>query len=153
MTDPISIPLADLEASAAAKWNAVGDKYAGVIVGVSHQQQTDLEGKPKFFASGDPMMLYVITLQPEQGDTLALWAKGGRYVAKTGTGESMLSAIGTAVKAAGAKALTVGGRLAVAFTGEAEARPGMNAAKLFTAQYQAPVEQPQSIPADDLFSS
>jgi len=148
-----SIPLGDLEASASAKFGAIGDKVVGTITSIKHQQQTDLDGKPKYFASGDPMMLYVITLQPDGADQVALWAKGGRFVAKVGTGESMLSAIGTAVRAAGASSVEVGGKLAMAFTGEGEAKAGMNAPKLFTAQYQPPTAEPTAVPVDDLFSS
>ena len=84
---------------------------------------------------------------------MAVWAKGGKYTPTRGTGESMISAIGAAVRAAGANSVEVGGKLAVAFTGEADVKPGMNPAKLFTAQYQAPVAQPTSAPVDDLFSS
>jgi len=149
-----SIPLTELEASAAAKFENIGDKYVGRIMAMKQQQQTDpKDGTPKFFASGDPMMLWIITIQPEHGDELALWAKGGNYTATTGTGASMLSAIGQAVRAAGATSVEVGGLLAVAYTGEqASNTPGFNPAKLFTAQYQAPVAAPQAVQVDDLFT-
>lgn len=149
-----SIPLHDLEASQSAKFDAIGDKYIGIITGIDHRQQTDPKtGIPKTFPSGDPMMLYVITLQPEGGDPIALWAKGGRFQAVQGTGESMLSAIGTAVREAGATSVEVGAKLAVAFTGEGETKPGFNAPKLYTAKYEPPQAQPQAVAVDDLFSS
>lgn len=152
MTD--SIPLSELEASAAASFAQLGDKYVGRIVSMKQQQQTDPNtGQPKNFPSGDPMMLWLIQLQPDTGDAVTLWAKAGRFTPVTGSGESMLGAIGTAVRAAGASSLEVGGRLAVAFTGESEAKAGRNPAKLFTAQYQPPTAQPESVPVDDLFSS
>jgi hypothetical protein len=151
-TSNTSVPLADLEASAAAKWDQVGDKYAGRIVSIDQRQQTDPKtGQAKTFASGDPMMLWVIVLQPAQGDSIALWAKAGRFKIATGSGESMLNAIGSAVRAAGAGSLDVGGELAVAFTGEGEPKPGLNPPKLFTAEYRPPASA--SVPVDNLFSS
>lgn len=148
-----SIPLGDLESSASAKFEQIGDKYVGTITSIDHRQQTDLDGTPKRFQSGDPMMMYVIGLHLDDGETAALFAKGGKFTPKTGSGESMLSAIGTAVRNAGATSVEVGAKLAVAFTGEGEARTGMNAPKLYTAQYQPPVAQPQAVAVDDLFSS
>ena len=63
----------------------------------------------------------------------------------------MMSAIGTAARQAGAESVDVGGLLAVAFTGETKAEPGMNPAKLYTAQYRPPAPQAASVPTD-LFS-
>jgi hypothetical protein len=97
-------------------------------------------------------MQWVITIQPDNGDTVTLYAKGGRFKPATGAGESMLSAIGTAVRAAGAGSLDVGGKLAVAYTGDSAAQPGRFPAKLYTAQYQPPPSgEVTSIPSD-LFS-
>lgn len=151
-----SIPLSELESSAAAKFENIGDKHVGVITGLKQTQQTDPNtGQPKHFPSGDPIMLWIITLQPaEGGDPVALWAKGGsNFVAVKGSGDSMLVAIGKAVREAGASSVDVGGTLAVAFTGETEPKPGLSAARLFTAQYKPPAEQPSQVPVDDLFSS
>jgi hypothetical protein len=152
-TSTNSIPLTQLEQSAAAKWESIGDKYIGRIVSIDHRQQTDpATGTPKVFASGDPMMLWVIVLQPDEGETVALWAKGGRFKLASGSGESMLNAIGAAVKNAGASSLDVGGRLAVAFSGLGEQKSaGFNPPKLFTAAYEAPKPQATSVPVD-LFS-
>lgn len=149
--EPQSIPLSTLESSAAAAFNNLGDKYLGRVTALKQQQQTNpKDGTPQFFPSGDPKMLWIITLEQSNGDSVALWAKGGRTPdATTGSGESMLSAIGSAVRAAGAEGLEKGGKLAVAFTGEVEPKErGLNATKLYTAQYQPPVP---SIPAADLF--
>jgi hypothetical protein len=144
-----------MENSAAAKFDNIGDKYVGRITSIDQRQQTDIDGKAKFFASGTPMMLYVITIQPDGAGTepVALWAKGGRYTPVKGSGESMMSAIGTAAKAAGAGSVDVGGLLGVAFTGEAEkTNPLFSAPKLYTAQYQPPAPQTASVPVD-LFST
>ena len=146
-----SIPLSALESSGAAKFAEYGDKYSGTITAIDHRQQTDpKDGTPKFFASGDPMMLYVITVQPREGDAVALWAKGGTFDAVDGSGNGMLAAIADAVRRAGGEALEVGGELAVAYTGVSEAKPGMNPAKLYTAQYQVPR---RAVAVDDLFST
>jgi hypothetical protein len=147
-----SIPLSDLESSASAKFDEIGDKHVGKITSIVERQQTDPKTNiPKTFPSGDPMMLWVITIEDADGDTSALYAKGGKFKAETGSGESMLSAIGSAVRAAGASSLDVGGTLAVAHTGLAKAEAGWNPAKLYTAQYQPPA--PASVPVSDLFAS
>jgi len=148
-----SIPLSELEASASAKFDNIGDKHVGIITSIDHRQQTDLDGTPKTFPSGDPMMLYVVTIQLADGDTAALWAKNGKFEVASGSGEAMLAAIGTAVRASGASSVEVGGNLAVAFTGLGKAKPGMNQPKLYTAQYKPPTAAPASVPVDDLFSS
>jgi hypothetical protein len=146
-----SIPLADLESSAALQFNKMGDKHAGRITAVDQRKQTDPKtGQVKTFNDGSPMMLWVITLDLPNGDTGALWAKGGKFKAFTGSGESMLSAIGTAVRAAGASSVDIGAQLAVAWTGEGEAKSGMNPPKLYTAQYIPAA--PASVPVEDLFS-
>jgi hypothetical protein len=145
-----SIPLSQLESSTAAKFEQFGDKHAGRITAIDQRQQTDPKtGQVKTFNDGSPQMQWVITLE-ENGQAVALFAKGGRFTPAKGSGESMLNAIGTAVRTVGASSLDVGGMLAVALTGESEAKPGLNPAKLYTAQYQPPA--PASVPVD-LFSS
>jgi hypothetical protein len=145
------IPLSALESSASAKFAEIGDKHSGRIVAIDQRPQTDFAGQAKTFASGEPMMLWVITLEEAGGDTAALWAKGGKFRAVTGSGESMLNAIGTAVRTSGASSVEIGAQLAVAFTGLGESKgPGLNAPKLYTAQYLPPA--PASVPVD-LFST
>lgn len=150
----MSIPLSQIETSPAAKFDSFGDKYVGTIISMKEQQQTDPNtGQVKTFPSGDPMTLWVIQLEPDDGsEAVALWAKAGRFTPIKGEGKAMLPAIIDAVKAAGATSIDVGARLAVAFTGESEAKRGQNPAKLFTAQYGPPAPQPASIPVD-LFNS
>lgn len=149
-----SIPLSEMESSAAATFNQYGDKYAGRVTGMKWQQQTDPNtGLPKAFASGDPMMMLLVTIQPPTGDAVTLWAKGGsNFTPAQGSGHSMLVAISRAARAAGAETLDVGGELAVAYTGDAEGKAGMNPAKLYTAEYRAPKPANESISVD-LFSS
>jgi hypothetical protein len=63
------------------------------------------------------------------GETYAIWLKAG----------AMARAVRDAIAAAGASGLAEGGILAVQYTGDGEKRPGKNPAKLYAAQYQAPV--------------
>ena len=146
---PDSIPLSALEASPAAKFENIGDKYEGRIVTMDERQQTNPKGELQTFSDGSPKMLWVITLETANGDKVALWAKAGKFKAETGSGESMLGAIGTAVRAAGAEAVDVGGQLAIAYTGRGEKRPGYDAPKLYQAKYAPPAA---SVAVDDLFS-
>ena len=138
-----SIPLANLESSPGAKFEAIGAEHAGIITGFEERPQTELDGTPKTFDDGSPRMQWVISLRKDDDDVVALFAKGGRYKPETGSGESMLAAIGLAVRAAEADALDVGGRLRVVHTGLAKAAKGT--AKLYTAEYWPPA--PPSIPA------
>jgi hypothetical protein len=146
----MSIGLDDLEPSGAAGFPTIGTKHIGRIIAIKQTQQSDLKtGQPKFFPSGDPMMIWLITIQPDEGgDPVTLWAKGGKQKAATGSGDSMLAAIAKGVKAVGAKSVEVGGRLGVAYTGDSEASPGWNPAKCYTAQYAAPVAEPTSVDVD-----
>lgn len=142
-----SIPLSDLESSPSAKWNAIGDSYAGRIISMDERNNT----KPGtneiiYFPSGDPQKVWVITIEMSSGERVALWAGGGKFKPATGSGESMLSAIGAAVRAAGASAVEVGAELAVAHTGIGEASVGKNPPRLYTAQYRAPAAA--SVPVD-----
>lgn len=140
-----SIPLGALESTASAKFTNIGDAHAGRITAIEERQQTEIDNKtPKTFPDGSPMMQWVITIEKEDGETVSLFAKGGKYKAETGTGDSMLNAIGAAVRTAEASGVDVGGELAIKFTGLADAPKGK--AKLYTAQYRPP--KPASIPAD-----
>ena len=150
MSQP-SIPLSDLESSPSAKFEQLGDRYVGRIVAMIERQQTDIHGNLLAFNDGTPRKQWVISIEQPSGDTVALYAKGGKFKAATGSGASMLAAIGAAVREAGASAVDIGAELAVAYTGESEAQPGKNPAKLYTAQYRpAPAV---SVPVADLFST
>lgn len=146
-----SIPLSAMESGNAAKWDNFGDKYAGRITQMDERQQTDTSGDLLFFPDGSPRMLWVITIQPDEGDAVQLWAKNGKFKAAEGSGEAMLAAIGLAVRAAGADAVDIGGHLAVAYTGKGERTPKGGVPKLFTAKYEPPA--PPSVAVDDLFST
>lgn len=139
--------------SAAAKFENIGDKHVGRIVSFDERQQTDPKDQsPRFFPSGAPMMVKIINIEEEDGEVRALFARAGNFEVAQGSGESMLNAIGTAVRKAGADRCSVGGRLAVQHTGMGKPRPGLNAPRLYTAQYIPPTPQTESVPVDDLFT-
>jgi hypothetical protein len=144
-----SIPLSDLESSPGAKFVDIGDKYQGRITSIEQRQQTSMDGEPRTFKDGSPMMQWVIGIEQADGEVVSLYARGGKYTPKTGSGESMLAAIGSAVRAAEASAVEIGADLAVALTGEAEPAPGKKA-KLYQASYRPPPAA--SVPVSDLFS-
>lgn len=145
-----SIPLSDLESSPSAKFENIGESYSGRIVSMVERQQTDINtGALMTFPDGQPRMQWVFTLVQANGENVALWARGGKYKAVSGDGESMLGAIGSAIRAAGASAIEVGGELAVQYSGVGEATAGRTAPKLYRAQYRPPST---SAPAD-LFQS
>jgi hypothetical protein len=142
----------------AAKFDKLGDKVAGEIISAEMVQQTSMEDNtPLFWDDGKPRMQLVVTLQTDQRDPededdegiRRVYAKGGRFEAAEGEGQSMKDAIGGAVKKAGAKSLDEGATLAVAYTGIGKKKTrGYSAPKLYTAQYKAPTI---SVSADDLF--
>ena len=150
-----SIPLTDLQSSPAAKFENIGDTYVGRITALDVRQQTDpVSGAVKTFASGDPMPVWVITIEQDNGEVIALWGRKGNYDVASGQGEAMMNAIGHAVETAGAKSIDVGGRLAVRHSGVGKpTAPGLSAPRLYVAQYEPPAVAPQSIPASDLFET
>jgi hypothetical protein len=124
-----------------ASFEKPGDKVSGEILTVESRQQTDLDGALKCWDNGDPMWQVVVTLQTterEDGDDdgkRTVYLKGSRKYASTAT------AVGEAVKAAGAKTLEVGGTLALAYTGDGEpTKRGFSAPKLYQAAYKPPAQ-------------
>ena len=123
------------------KFEAPGDTVQGEIVDLAMAQQTDLDGKPRTWDNGDPRMQLVVTLatdlrDPEDAEDdgrRKLYVKGGNKIAST------QKAVADAVRAAGAASLEVGGVLAVQFTGlGTPSKAGLNAPKLYAAQYRPP---------------
>lgn len=120
----------------------IGAKVTGKIIAAKKQQQTDINGNPRFFESGDPMMLLVVDLQTaghdddEDDGVRRLYVKGGKYEAAEGEGQSMLDAIRDAVKKADAK-LDIGGELTVLKSGIGKKKAGQSAPWLYKAKYVA----------------
>ena len=156
----MSLPLSELS-SGAKSWGGtgfgVGDKIAGIIVGVKRQQQTGFDDNaPLFWDNGDPRMMTVVEIQTdlsEDGDDdgiRSLWLKGGsNYEPAEGSGASGEVALAKAAKDSGADSIDEGAKLQAAITGMAKPTGrGALAAKLWTMKYDAPV---QSVAAGDLF--
>jgi hypothetical protein len=116
----------------------------GVVSSTSVRQAQDMDKKPKFFESGDPMMDVIIVLDnceitptldenAYRGDD----ADDGRR--RLICGFEMQKAIGQAIRAAGARGIENGAELAVQYYGDGEAKKaGANRPKLFRAQYRPP---------------
>lgn len=122
-----------------AKFEQPGDKVSGEILSVEARQATDLDGNPKTWDNGDPIMEVVVTLQTDE--RVDADDDGIRKVSIAGSMKyaSKRKATVDAVRAAGAKGLEAGGTFALAYTGEGEAtKRGYNPPKLYQAAYKAP---------------
>ena len=137
----------------------VGDKIAGRIRTVERRPQREFGGGADLtWDDGRPRLLTYIELETDLSESddddgvRAIYAKGGRnFEPATGTGTSMEIAIAEAVKNAGCTSIDEGGMLVIQHTGVAKPTTrGYQGAKLYRAQYKAPV---QSVSSDDLFDS
>lgn len=126
-----------------AKFDAIGASITGTIASPPEvKQQTSMEtGQPLTWDNGDPRMQLVVTLQTslrEDSDDdglRKLYVKGSKDRAS----QSMHAAVASAVEAAGAKGLDVGGTLTVTYVGDGVAKTrGFNAPKKYQAVYKAP---------------
>jgi len=115
----------------------IGRKYVGKIIDSEVTQQTEMKtGEPKFWKDGNPMMQAVITIQTDERNLDIEDDDGQRRLFVKG---EMQKAVRDAIKESGAKGLEVGGMLAVAYIGDGEPpERGLNAPKLYKAQYKAP---------------
>lgn len=133
----------------------IGDGVEGIIRDAKKVQQTEMTtNAPKFFPSGDPMMMVVVTLatelqeSDEDDGTRTLWAKGGNATPISGHGLAMMPAIRDAVIKSGATGMESGGWLKVTHTGEGKpAVKGHNPSKLYVAEYRPPTA---NVSVDDL---
>ncbi len=116
---------------------SIGRKYVGKIIASEVTQQTEMKtGEPKFWKDGNPMMQAVITIQTDERNLDIEDDDGQRRLFVKG---EMQKAVRDAIKESGAKGLEVGGMLAVAYIGDGEPpERGLNAPKLYKAQYKAP---------------
>lgn len=122
-----------------AKFNDIGDTTKIKITGLEEREQTNFtSGEVIRWADGKPKMQFVFTgIDQDTQEEIRIFAKG-----------FMLGAIKDALVVAEAN-LEAGGILAVKFSHEdPPSKPGLNPAKRYVAQYQAP--KPASISADDL---
>jgi hypothetical protein len=117
-----------------AKFPDIGDKVMGTVLAAEPGQQTDIDGKPLFWDDGKPRMQVVVSLQTDDREdddddgVRKLYVKG-----------QMLKAVQEVVRPH--KGLSVGGKLAVQYTGDGEQKTrGYNPPKLYKAQYEPPTK-------------
>lgn len=118
-----------------AKFPAVGTTVTGRITEKpTVQQQKDYTTEqPKFWDDGSPMMQLVVTVATSERDPEITDDDGTRRIYVKG---NLKTAVASAVRAAGARGLEVGGVLAVTYTGDGEKKnPKFNAPKLFSVVY------------------
>jgi hypothetical protein len=132
-----------------AKFEAIGAMVSGTICRKPEvQQQREIDtGKPKFWDDGKPRQQIVVHLQTSARDPAVEDDDGIRALYVRG---NMLRAVREAVRKAGAT-LTVGGVLAVTYTGDGEQKNrGFNAPKLYSATYAPPRDAGDAAVADVL---
>ncbi len=127
-----------------ASFENVGDQVTGTIVSAEVKDQTDIQsGKPLLWDNGDVRKQLLVRLQtterdpddPEDDGIRALYVKGSR---KPGS-RSLHDAVASAVRAAGAKSLEIGGALTVVHDGtEPSQTRGFSDRKLYRATYRGP---------------
>jgi hypothetical protein len=118
-----------------AKFEKVGDKIGGVILDAQLREQTDFAtGAVKYYDDGKPMMQVVITLQTNQNDPAIEDDDGRRRIYAKG---QMLAELR---KAVGRGGIQVGGKLAIKYAANGEAKKGLSAPKHYQVRYEAPPE-------------
>lgn len=115
----------------------IGDTVTGVVVGLPEKlQQTDFEGKLKFWDNGQPKWMYRITLQTDVRDPGDPYDDGIRNIYVKWMS---LKAVQNAVKSSGARSIEMGGILSLTFSGVGQKKPGMpQPPKEWVAQYLPP---------------
>jgi hypothetical protein len=131
------------------KFDAIGKTIKGTIESAEIQQQRSIDdGTPLYWddAKTQPKNQVRIVLQTEERENddddgrRAVYVKG-----------QMQNAVRDAVIAAGVDKLEEGGTLAVQYQSDGEPpKRGMNAPKLYKAQYKPPSITPAAVAVDDL---
>jgi hypothetical protein len=125
------------------RWGAPGDSAQGVITALSATQQRDMRTKElKYFPSGDPIMIALVTVQtglfdptlPADNGERTIWVSG-RYMTK---------AVKDAIMRAGIRELEIGGWLSVTYTHDGPAERGLRQPRMFTAEYIPPTAEHRS---------
>ena len=116
----------------AAKFPTIGTTVKGTVLKAEVTQQTDFDsGEPKFWDDGKPMLQIVLTIQTDERDPDIVNDEGERRIFVKG---QMLQALRSALRAVGARDITPGDTIAVQYTGDGEAKRGMNPPKLYAVQ-------------------
>lgn len=116
----------------AAKFPTVGTTVKGKVINAEVTQQTDYAtGEVKTWDDGSPRLQIVITVQTDERDPDIPNDEGERRIFVKG---QMLQALRSALRAVGARDITPGDTIAVQYTGDGEAKRGMNPPKLYAVQ-------------------
>lgn len=146
--------LASIESqrSKGAKFEQPGTSISGIIENVTANQIRDFKSRqPKFFDDGQPQMQVLVTINTGITDPMVEDDDGRRTVYIKGFGlqrHAWLQALHNAGLRTAAE-VRPGDRFTATFTGFGEAKPGMNAPKLFeyVIEHQSPADlamnQPQ----------
>jgi hypothetical protein len=119
------------------KFQSPGDTVTGPIVELAASQQTDYKTKePLNWPDGKPRMQVEVKVKTSLRDSSIEDDDGVRRLFVKG--KILTNAVKDAVRATGAKGLEIGGVLTVTYIGDAPAEKGLNAPKLYEAEYVKP---------------
>lgn len=152
MTPEQMLASIESQSSKSAKFEQPGTSISGIIENVTANQIRDFKSRqPKFFDDGQPQMQVLVTINTGVTDPMVKDDDGRRTVYIKGFGLQRLAWLQALHNAGLRKAAEVrpGDRFTATFTGFGEAKPGMNAPKLFeyVIEHQSPADlamnQPQ----------
>lgn len=152
MTPEQMLASIESQSSKGAKFEQPGTSISGIIENVTANQIRDFKSRqPKFFDDGQPQMQVLVTINTGVTDPMVEDDDGRRTVYIKGFGLQRHAWIQALHNAGLRKAAEVrpGDRFTATFTGFGEAKPGMNAPKLFeyVIEHQSPADlamnQPQ----------
>lgn len=133
----------------AAKFPEVGATVVGIVVAMETRQRRDFTtGEPMTYSDGTPIPEVLVDLRTDERDPSDPADDGTRRLYVRG---AMLTAIRSAIRAAHADGLTVGGQLAVRYSADGEpSQRGWNPPKQYQAHYTPPAAEPPTVRAEDL---
>lgn len=152
MTPEQMLASIESQSSKSAKFEQPGTSISGIIENVTANQIRDFKSRqPKFFDDGQPQMQVLVTINTGVTDPMVEDDDGRRTVYIKGFGLQRHAWLQALHNAGLRKAAEVrpGDRFTATFTGFGEAKPGMNAPKLFeyVIEHQSPADlamnQPQ----------
>ena len=152
MTPEQMLASIESQSSKGAKFEQPGTSISGIIENVTANQIRDFKSRqPKFFDDGQPQMQVLVTINTGVTDPMVEDDDGRRTVYIRGFGLQRRAWLQALHNAGLRKAAEVrpGDRFTATFTGFGEAKPGMNAPKLFeyVIEHQSPADlamgQPQ----------
>lgn len=145
MTPEQMLASIESQSSKGAKFEQPGTSISGIIENVTANQIRDFKSRqPKFFDDGQPQMQVLVTINTGVTDPMVEDDDGRRTVYIKGFGLQRRAWLQALHNAGLRKAAEVrpGDRFTATFTGFGEAKPGMNAPKLFeyVIEHQSPAD-------------